>query len=406
MTPGAGRVSGDRVFWRVALLLFATGWAANHFTALVPVLRTAGELPSVTVNSAFAIYAIGLLPGLLGGGALADRIGPRRIVLAGATIAAAGNLAMAIWHAEFGVLAGRLVVGGGIGLAVSAGTVWAVMLRGASGATLAGIILTAGFATGPFASGILAAVLPLDPGMTVPFVVTSALSVVAVVLVVSSRASTGGSPLQARAPGSGVAVPASAPIRIRSARRAFSVALPMALWVFSTATVAFIVLPSRMDLPAGSTALVAGLVSILGFGAGIGAQALARRFAWGPIAGVCGAGLAAAGFTVTAYVQHPPVWLFLVAIVVLGTAYGLCLREGLVDVDLLAPVATRGMVIGVFYVFTYLGFAVPLLLDFVEPSIGTTLPLLLLAAMAVLAAAARGIVMLKTDLLDRWRPGH
>ncbi|MEA5155865.1 MFS transporter [Raineyella sp.] len=397
----------DRVFASVALLLFSSGWAANHFASMLPVLRAQQHLTSVFVNAAFGIYAIGLLPGLLSGGGLADRIGPRRVVVTGAATAAAGNLLMACWHAEPGILTGRLVVGVGVGLAVSAGTAWAANLRGVSGATFAGIILTAGFATGPIASGLLALRLSPAARLTVPFLITALLSALAVGVAVRTVTPGPSAPAPSRPPLSSPAARGQAPRPPRPARgsglgRSLAAALPMALWVFSSATVSFVVLPGRMHVPAAYASVLPGLAAGLAFSAGVGMQVLARRRAWGPFAGVAGAVLAGVGFTlVGAGGQAPAWWLSLVAIIVLGSAYGLCLREGLVDVDLLAPPASRGLAIGVFYVFTYLGFGLPVFLETVRPSLGPSLPLFVLAAVALAAAAIRTVHVLATDHLDR-----
>src|SRR5699024_11251468 len=107
--------------------------------------------------AAFGIYAIGMLPCLLLGGVCADRFGPRFIVLTGGIISALGNLLMLFVHEGAWLLAGRFIVGIGVGLVVSAGTAWAGHVRGASGVTLAGIILTLGFAVGPIATSLIGA---------------------------------------------------------------------------------------------------------------------------------------------------------------------------------------------------------------------------------------------------------
>ena len=82
-------------------------------------------------------------------------------------------------------------------------------------------------------------------------------------------------------------------------------------------------------------------------------------------------------------------WLPGLAAVLLGVAYGLCLREGLVDVERFAPRGSRALVIGVFYVCTYLGFGLPVALARLRPVTGVTGPLVVLAALAALAAGHR-----------------
>lgn len=57
----------------VLLLIFTTGWAANHFSAMLPVL--ADGYSNTVLYGAFGVYALGQLPSLLVGGVLSDRIG-------------------------------------------------------------------------------------------------------------------------------------------------------------------------------------------------------------------------------------------------------------------------------------------------------------------------------------------
>lgn len=388
---GAGR----RDLLPVLLLLLAAGWAANHFAALIPVLRRAEDLPAGVLEGAFGIYALGLLPGLLGGGALSDRLGRRPLVLTGSTIAAGGNLLILGWHTAAGVYAGRLVVGLGVGLAISAGTAWAADLAGRRGATVAGVTLTAGFATGPLVSGLLAQPLPAAAALTLPFALTVALSLTAVAVGLRTSAPP--------VPGDASVAPATAGAAGPEGRvgTALAAAVPMALWVFSTVTVPIVVLVARMQDAYGGPWLP-GVASAVTLGSGVLVQVIARRRRWDARAGVVGAGLAAVGFAIAAGVGASPSLLLLgLASVVLGTAYGLCLREGLLDVEALAPATHRGLTLGVFYVCTYLGFALPVLLEAVRPRAGTVAPLLVLAALALVAAAIRTAQLRLTHHLDR-----
>ena len=145
-----------RGFISVLAVLLSTGWAANHFASLIPVLRVDEGLSHTVLDGVFGIYALGLLPGLLTGGALSDRVGRAVVVLPGALIASLGTLIVLLWHDAPGLMVGRLVVGIGAGLAIGAGTAWAADLRGKSGTVMAGVVLTSGFALGPLFSGLLA----------------------------------------------------------------------------------------------------------------------------------------------------------------------------------------------------------------------------------------------------------
>ena len=74
---------------------------------------------------------------------------------------------------------------------------------------------------------------------------------------------------------------------------------------------------------------------------------------------------------------------------ILGSAYGLCLGQGLQDVDRLAPLANRGVATGLFYVVSYSGFALPFVLNTYEGSLGASAPLYVLSGLAAITAVTR-----------------
>ncbi|MGC0365550.1 hypothetical protein ABH922_003534 [Rhodococcus sp. 27YEA15] len=368
-----------RGYLSVLAVLLSTGWAANHFASLIPVLRVEENLSHAVLDGVFGIYALGLLPGLLAGGTLSDRTGRAAVVLPGALVASIGTLVLLVWHDAAGLLVGRLVVGIGAGLTIGAGTAWAADLRGKSGTVTAGVVLTSGFALGPVFSGIAAQFLAFP--LATPFVVSAVLSVISVGA--AARWSTSPTPTAGDA-----VVPDPTDAR-RSVGSALSWALPLAPWVFASATVAFVTMTARLG-DRFSGPLLPGVGAALTLGAGIAVQFAARRRNWGPQAGVVGAAAAALGYCLAAIGgAHPRLELFVVCTLVLGVAYGLCLREGLLDLESLAPAARRGTLTGIFYVGTYLGFGLPLLLVVLEPIVGPSVPLLALAVVAGGAAATR-----------------
>lgn len=389
-----------QVFGAVLLLLLGAGWAANHFASMLGLLREQENFPGVLVNGAYGIYALGLLPSLLGGGVLVDRVGARNVVLTGGIIAAVGNVSLWFWHGEVGLLAGRFIVGLGVGLAVSAGTVWAGKLRPVSGVTLAGIFLTLGFASGPIVSGVLVYVLPAGAALPVSFAVSAMFSLFTVLLALLAEHVTEGHTQAHSAP----ATPAQSVDRSsrRSISRALSAALPMAVWVFSCATIIFVVLAVRVADSFIPGVLLPGVAALLSYGAGLSVQMLGRRFDWGPGAGIAGVLLAAAGMALAGVGgTTPSLWVFIIACLIMGAAYGLCLQQGLLDVENLAPTRLHGSIIGVFYVFAYLGFGLPVLLEALLPLVGAILPFFVLAGLALLSALVRGLQLTRTDLFLR-----
>lgn len=381
----------------ILTLLFATGWAANHFTALLPVLAQREGLGRTALDGAFGIYAVGLLPGLLGGGTLSDRWGRRPLLLTGAALAGVGNVALLCWHDQTGIFVGRLIVGAGVGVAMSTGTAWSADIGDGAGAVLAGVSLSAGFGCGPVISALLAqfASAPAD----VPFMVSAGLSAAAVLAgVVLAREVSGRDASSEPDPadtGGG-----------QSVMGALTTALPLAVWVFACATVAMVTMVERMHYRFNGP-LLPGAAAALTLTSGVVIQMVARRSGWGPRAGVAGAVAAAAGFGIAAVAgATPPLAVFGIVAVVLGIAYGLCLRQGLVDVESLSPPHLRGMLTGVFWAVTYLGFGLPVLLATLEPAVGITGPMILLCVLAAVVALMRGLAVLRRGRSARVDPAQ
>lgn len=358
--------------------LITAGWSANHFASVLVLLRRDHDVSAVLANSAYGIYAVGLFPSLLIGGWVADRFGSRPAVVAGTVIAAAGNAYLMLGIPGHGLLLGRFIVGLGVGLVVSAGTAWAGRLRGASGATAAGIALTTGFMLGPVSSGVVAH-LAAD-AVKVPFVVPIVMAVGVIVASISMRDE--GAP----------AVTQTAETRpAHSEAKALATAVPMGIWVFASITTAMVVLAGRTDFAIGA-AFMPGVAAVLGFSVALAVQALARRGQWGPRAGVVGALGATGGMALIAVGgARPSAAVFLAATALLGLAYGLCLREGLLDVDEYTPPEKRGRVIGLYYVATYIGFGISPLIAWITPRVGPSLPFAVFAVLAACSALIRSV---------------
>lgn len=387
-SPVATQNAGDRpdqdrgVFAGVLVLLLSIGWVANHFVALMPLLSVRQHLSPATLEAIFGVYALGLLPGLLAGGRASDAFGRRSVALAGSATAVVGTVAMLCSQQYDVLLLGRLIVGLGVGLAMSSCTAWASDLKGPAGAATAGAVLMGGFAIGPFAGGLIAGAGP--SGIRLSFGIAAAVGVAAMAAAfVATRRVGAATPGTARV----WEPPAAAG---RGAGRALSWAMPLAPWVFASATLGFITVPGRVHTGLAAP-LAAGVATLLVNGVSGLIQVLARARRWGPQAGTAGAALAALGYAVTALA--PPtmspalgVSLFLV----LGCASGLCLREGLIDLEVAAPKRLRGALVGAFYVVTYVGFGLPLILTAVGPAVSKGI-LGALAALALLAALGRAV---------------
>ena len=374
---------------RVAVLLFAVAWGANHFVPLLVVYRARLALSPVELAILFGVYAVGLLPGLLGGGPLSDRLGRRRVVLPASVVELVGSSILAWGGVGFPVLlAGRFVVGLGAGATFSAGTAWVQDLAAGAapgtGARRAAIALSSGFGGGPLVASILAQWLPWP--MTLPYLVHAAVLACAI-------AATAMQPADAVRE----VVDPSEHVRMRmpeetSLPPGFGVVALVAPWVFVFPSVSFAVIPALVRSRVASLAVIfAGIVTATTLLLGVLVQPALRKRpreagTFGLVAGalglLCGAAAARQGSPLGA----------LIAAVLLGSGYGGCLIFGLRFIEANTTPATRGRLTGIYYALTYIGFASPLALAAIARRIGDVPSLLVAFVLAIgtLLASAAG----------------
>jgi MFS family permease len=371
----------DALFAGILALLLSAGWAANHFAGLMPAISDHQHIGRSTLDAIFGIYALGLLPGLLIGGRASDAYGRQSVAWVGSVATLAGTLAMLASQHPDVLLVGRLIVGAGVGLMISSCTAWASDLKGPAGAAVAGAILTAGFAVGPFAGGAIASAGV--SGVWVSFGIAAAIVMVAtaIAFVAAQRAAVA-------SPAPAAEANQSVPMG-QGIGRALSWALPLAPWVFASVTLGFVTLPTRMHIGLAAP-LAAGVAALIVNGISGVIQLVARARRWGPQAGTVGALLAALGYAAAAAApQTIPLPLGVPVLLVLGCASGLLLREGLIDLEAAAPQPNRGALTGVFYTMTYLGFGLPLLLSSLGSAKASAIILATMATLATVTAVSR-----------------
>ncbi len=156
--------------------------------------------------------------------------------------------------------------------------------------------------------------------------------------------------------------------------------------------IGFALLPDIVDAgdATDGIALVAAVTSLTAF-AGVLVQPLARRLGGeggtnlAAVAGLLAmtAALGAAALTAAS----GEIWLLLPDAVLFGSAYGLCLVAGLLEVGQLAPAGELGAVTAAFYALTYLGFGAPYLIALAHGALSYPALLLIAAALALATAA-------------------
>jgi len=334
---------------RLTLALFAVAWGANQFTPLLVVYRERFGFGPAMLGALWGCYAVGLVPGLLLGGAASDARGRRPVVVPFfflSLVATGVLIAGAAWSPALAL--GRLVAGIVSGVVFGAGSAWLVELSSTLQTRRAALAVTAGFCLGPLASGLIADALPWPA--VVPYLPHLLLGAVALPGIVSAR--------ETLRPGTQAwRVPPSPEVR-RRFRRGVA---PVAPFVFGTVAVAFVVLPTRFPPLPHPVALV-GLMTGVTLGIGAAIQSPGRRLeaARPGRAAVAGLAFSAVGLAVAAWTARAPTLPgVLVSMGLLGSAYGLCLVGGLSAAGRLADGGTRGTLVGWFYAWAYLGFAAP-----------------------------------------------
>lgn len=374
--------ANDRTWLLVAPAVFVLAWGGNQFTPLLSMYRDLEGYSAATVNLFLATYVVGLVPGFQFAGPLLQRHGAIRCTYAGLVLSAVSSLLLALGSGSPVALAtGRLLVGASVAVAMVVGTSWIEQLTlSGAGTTRAArrtaTTLTLGFGLGAGVAGLLSQWAPAPRHL--PYVVHLVLVVLAAVLL-------------RRAPGTPRGV---GRIRIdlrlpRRARRRFLLAVvPTAPWVFASAGLAYAIVPELVhDQTAGHGVAFATLLTVLTLGSGALVQPWVARLArlTGGRETLAGIGLMTVGVALVAVEVHArSLALAVVAALVLGTAYGITIVAGLVEVRTMANTEELPGLTGVFYALNYVGFALPAVLAGVRPVVDYDVSLgLVTAACAV-----------------------
>lgn len=363
----AARVVGRFGWPAVALGVFATAWGGNEFTPLLVMYRQLDDLSAVVVDALLFTYVLGIVPALLIGGPLSDRLGRRPLMVPAPLFAAFGSALIAVGGGSVPMLAaGRIFSGIALGLAMAVGGSWIKELSDrdgagpAVGARRAAMSLTAGFGLGAGVAGMLAQWAPWP--QVLPYLVNVTMALAATYLLAGVPETR----MRDANPG-----PLLGDLKIPAAshRRFLTVVAPVAPWVFGAAASAYAIIPALMSTQTKDAPIAfAALCCLLALAAGLVIQTLGRKI--DSPTGVRGVVVAlvmlVVGMCFAAVAAHLlTVWMALVAATVLGCAYGLALIAGLLEVQRIAGPNDLAGLTAVFYGLSYLGFAVPAILAWI-----------------------------------------
>ncbi|WP_420714159.1 MFS transporter [Gordonia sp. SL306] len=388
----------------VSAAVFAAAWGGNEFTPLLVMYRQNGGLSDVAVDSLLFTYVLGIVPALVIGGPLSDRLGRRPLMLPAPIFAALGSVLLALGPHSFALLSvGRVASGVALGLSMAVGGSWIaeISARDGSGAPAgarrAAMSLTAGFGVGAGLAGVLAQWGPW-PTVT-PYAVNIAVAVAALLWL------SGSPETRPRQEHPGRLLDDLKILGIAN-RRFLFVVLPVAPWVFGACASAYAVIPALMTAhTSGAPIAFAALCCVLGLAAGFGIQSVGRRI--DDPHGVRGVVLAlivlAVGMALAAAAAAMlTIWLSLLAAAVLGCGYGMAMISGLLEVQRIAGPDNLAGLTAVFYGVTYLGFAVPAVLAWTSQTFGSvTYPMMF--GVGMVAAVACLVIVALAHRADRAR---
>jgi MFS family permease len=370
--------------------LFGVGWGANQFAPMLLVYHRDLGVGEATLEAMFGVYALGLIPGLLVGGPLSDRVGRRAVVLPAALLSVIATWLLMLGGQSIAALfAGRLLAGVVSGAVFSAATTW---LResslaagvGSSAAARTAAAMSAGFGLGPLVAGVVA---QWAPARTVlPYLPHLLLMVVVLALLRAAPADA----RSARSPGP--ALPRTR-LSIRNDARFRGFVVPLAPWAFAAPVIAFALLPAVTGVGRRDHGIVlAAAITAVTALAGAAVQPVARRLGLPPVVLACtGLVALAAGAALGVWTVEGQAWLLAPTGLVLGCAYGLCLVAGLIEVQRMAPASELARATSVYYALTYLGFAAPYLLT--RGHAVASYPTLLTLVAGLALATAAGIAV-------------
>ncbi|MCQ9368652.1 MFS transporter [Brevibacterium sp. 91QC2O2] len=417
--------------------LFILGWGSNQFAPLLLFYPRIMPLGPVEVQILFVLYGLSLIPMLVVGGWLSDRLGRAGVLTIAVLLCALSSaVLLAGGTGPAAIVCARILTGVGCGIGFSSATAWATeLLPAPRGSRLSMILMTSGMGVGPLFIGILASRLLAAhvPGPQIWVMLPHlCLALVALALLVWHRRRLRGAMVTlpvgdavaeaapgavqmsgGTAPGAGPggSVPGPPTGAVAGALagaegqrglrdgRFWRIVVPLAPWTLLCTGVPLAVLPSAVGGGAGIDPLLfsAFLTPLPALG-GLCVQPVAGHAkvsprVQAPVAlaiAACALGLAVLA------VRAQSLSLLLVTCFVFGLAHGLCQTAGLRIVAQISQQTRLGRNTAVFQALSYVGFLAPLPIAMLGQYIALSqilMGILLLAVLMcglLLVAALRG----------------
>ncbi|WP_372636778.1 MFS transporter [Cohnella sp.] len=341
-------------YWSVVYGLFVTILGLNLATPLYAVYKAQWGLTPGIITLVFAAYALAVIPSIVLFGQLSDRIGYRKLLMAGAVAALSGSACMALADGLPLLLLARTLQGLSVGLfngiAVSAMTALHRNKDRQRSAFLAAAAVTAGNALGPVMSGALAQFGPWPTQL--PYLAHIALVLLGLACLLVSRSAprkSGGPRLH------WPAIP-------RRLLMPFLLSAVTSFIAWAVISLFMSIIPSYMGEWIGtSSLLISGVTSASVLAVSAASQLIFGRLSPEKMA-LAGFVLLLGGLISLVLAIHAGSGILLAASVLFtGLGHGPLYAGSLALTNNMAPEQSRGDLISSYYAVTYLGVALPVM---------------------------------------------
>jgi MFS family permease len=349
-------VPREIAFWLAAYVFAVVILGTAVPAPLYAIYQSQWHFSSAVLTLIFAVYAAAVLATLLLAGQSSDQTGRKPVMATALGLSAASTVVFILASSPGWLYPARILSGVSAGLMTGAATAALTEMIRESDARRASLAATAvntgAAALGPLMAGLFAQYLP-RPTVTVFQVYLGFLAVAALTLAFIPETVTRRERLRLRF--TGLEIPADG-------RREFIAAGVAAFAAFAVNGLFASLAPSfTTTMLHHPNYAVAGGVTCLFFAAGTVAAVSLGRFNSRPVL-LAGLGLSLPGLAlIVAGISTGSLALFLIAAAVTGIAYGALAIGSLSTANRLAPPETRAKAISTYFVFAYVGLAIPVI---------------------------------------------
>jgi MFS family permease/acetolactate synthase regulatory subunit len=354
-------------FWLVAYSLFITLLGTNLPAPLYALYRKQWNLSPGMITLIYAAYAFVVIPTIVISGQLSDRIGRKKVLVPGLLFSIIGSISFSLSDGIGMLLLSRMLQGLSVGMlngvAVAAMTELDPRQNRTKSAFIAAIAVTVGNALGPVLSGLLGDYAPYPTKLSYLIHMLLAIPGFLGLFYIHEKMKPSLSPIQLHKP----FVP-------KGIRKPFYISSTTSFLAWSIMSLMLSIIPSYLGTLVGKSNLtISGAVIALVLGLSTVHQIMLRKQ---PIRNLIVIGYTLLCFGLAAMVltiMTKSLWFLIFTTILIGLGHGPTFAGSLALINEVSPDNTRADIISTFYVVTYLGVAIPILiLGFAAQWIGLT----------------------------------